>query len=64
MKKWRKGRILRNYTSELDDFLINFDKRLETTSVARQAEEARATALNALRDDPNAEMRTPIWETF
>ena len=43
--------IDRNYQSEMDLFLQEFDKRPEATSVNRKAEEEKYQKLNQLRDN-------------
>jgi hypothetical protein len=62
---WRKKSLLKNYISELDQFLQAFDKRPEATSASRKAEETKYQRINQLRDSSKAntkECSVQIWE--
>lgn len=50
----RKKPLLKNYVSEIDEFLQAFDKKAEASSAARKAEEAKYQRINKLRDNPDA----------
>lgn len=61
----RSQPIYRNYVSEIDRFLQEFDKRPEASSASRRAEEAKYKRIYALRDNPEAKGSSPrIWEDF
>ena len=65
MSFWRKQSKLKNYVSELDQFLQEFDLKPEASSLSRQAEEHKAEWVSKRRDNPNAEKSTmKIWEDF
>jgi hypothetical protein len=49
-----KKPLLKNYVSEIDEFLQAFDEKAEATSRSRKAEEAKYRQISQLRDDPNA----------
>ena len=50
----RKKTLLKNYVSEIDQFLQAFDQKAEASSPARKAEERKYQRINQLRDDPDA----------
>lgn len=54
MAFWQKKPLLKNYVSELDEFLQAFDEKAEATSTSRKAEETKYLQINKLRDNPNA----------
>ena len=54
MAFWRKKPLLKNYVSEIDEFLQAFDEKAEANSASRKAEESKYQRLNQLRDDPDA----------
>lgn len=54
MTFWQKKPLLKNYVSEIDEFLQAFDEKAEATSVSRKAEERKYRKINTLRDNPNA----------
>jgi hypothetical protein len=54
MAFWRKKPLLKNYVSEIDEFLQAFDEKSEANSASRKAEESKYQRLNQLRDDPDA----------
>ncbi len=46
----RKPPMLKNFVSDIDRFLHEFDQKPEATSKARQAEEAKHERIKQLRD--------------
>lgn len=56
--------IQKNYISEIDQFLIEFDKRKEASSISRRAEEAQYAKIFYLRDNPVRKAECKIWESF
>lgn len=51
---WRREKkqpIERNYVSDLDRFLLEFDKRPEASSLSRKMEEATYKRIDELRDN-------------
>lgn len=65
MRIWRKSPIIRNYVSDFDRFLREFDQKPEASSVSRRAEEAKYARLNYLRDHPESDgLSDLIWEDF
>lgn len=54
MTIWRKKPLLKNYVSEIDEFLKAFDEKAEASSASRIAEEFKYKRLNRLRDNPDA----------
>jgi hypothetical protein len=63
---WYKGSVLKDYVSELDSFLKEFDRRSDASSSARKAEEARAALIEKLREDPDFSppTTTKVWDDF
>jgi len=59
-----KAPIDRNYVSELDCFLAEFDKKPEASSASRRAEEKKYARISLLRDTAEAEPVKKIWEDF
>jgi len=58
-------KIERNFVSEIDEFLVEFDQRPDASSPSRKAEESQYKRIGKLRDDPNVEEpKTDIWEKF
>jgi hypothetical protein len=65
MRIWRKGPIIRNYVSNFDRFLLEFDQKPEASSASRRAEEVEYANLNRLRDNPAFDSPCiQIWEDF
>ncbi len=57
--------IDRNYISEMDAFLKEFDERPESQSESRRAEEEKYKRIHDLRDNEQPERKKPkIWEEF
>jgi hypothetical protein len=54
MAFWRKKPLLKNYVSEIDDFLQAFDEKAEASSASRKAEERKYQQINQLRDNADA----------
>lgn len=68
MGLWRKEAkqpIERNYVSELDRFLLEFDKKAEASSDSRKAEEATYRRIDLLRDNETAvDLPAKLWKEF
>lgn len=62
MAIWNKQPLQRNYVSEIDRFLQEFDKRPEASSISRKAEEAKYARIFRLRDKANKDKTVDIWE--
>lgn len=59
------GPLLREYVSEIDDFLMQFDKRSEAQSPNRQREEDKYRDVHAKRDSASEpRVRSRVWEDF
>ncbi len=57
--------IDRNYVSEMDNFLKELDKKPESHSDSRAAEEAKYKRINELRDNSqDTESKSKIWKDF
>ncbi|PWK49935.1 CBU_0585 family protein [Pleionea mediterranea] len=57
--------IDRNYVSEMDKFLIEFDKKPESHSESRAFEEEKYKRVHKLRDEEQAERKPgKLWESF
>jgi hypothetical protein len=56
--------IKRQYVSEIDQFLLNFDKKPEASSHSRRKEEAEYKQLFKLRDHVSKDSTAGIWEEF
>lgn len=53
------------YTSELDDFLANFDKNHPKLSTSQRKEIEKYTRIFNLRDKPNqTELTQEFWDNF
>jgi len=52
------------YTSEIDDFLRELDKKPGATSINRQAEELKYQRIHYLRDFAVRTLDKNGWETF
>lgn len=53
------------YTSELDEFLHNFDQRHPQLSASQRNEQVKYSRINALRDKPTIEgVDSTFWESF
>ncbi len=68
MGLWRKEAkqsIYRNYVSDLDRFLLEFDKKVEASSESRRAEETAYRRIDLLRDNETADdVPTRLWKEF
>lgn len=59
------NKIFSNYVSELDRFLMAYDKSHPGLSKSQQKEIAKAKRIYQLRDDPTAsETVSKIWDEF
>lgn len=57
--------VLKNYVSDTDCFLQDFDHRSEASSESRRQEEQKYRMVAEGRDNPKAvEQRKQIWEDF
>ncbi len=57
MRSWRRKPVEREYVSEIDRFLMEFDKNPLAHSVSRRSEEANylgVGGINEMRDNPGA----------
>lgn len=53
------------YTSEIDQFLKNFDKTHPNLSASQRKEKEKFTRIYQLRDDPKAhEINDDFWDNF
>lgn len=62
---WRKKQpLFKDYVSELDRFLQEFDKKPEASSISRRAEEAKYEQIDLQRD--RTDIKTPavvqLWD--
>jgi len=64
MRTWRKQPIQRSYVSELDRFIMEFDKSPGAQSASRSAEEAKYEKIDRMRDNSNAEVAPTLWNEF
>lgn len=62
---WRRQPLLRNFVSDLDQFLLRFDKKPEASNVWRLAEEKEYQKIAWLRDNPNPKDNAiELWQAF
>lgn len=60
-----KGPVLRNYVSEIDQFLQNFDESNPAHSRSQEKEIAKYQRIYSLRDQANRpESSQTLWENF
>ena len=53
------------YTSELDQFLLNYDQKHPRLSASQRAEKDKYTRVYQLRDNPEqAEPKETFWDKF
>lgn len=61
---FRRKPLERNYISELDRFLMEFDKKEEASSISRRAEEAQYAEIFYLRDNPVRKSESKMMRSF
>lgn len=65
MRIWRQKPLQREYISELDRFLISFDKRACSSSASRRAVEAEYAKLDWMRDHAETTpAKNRLWKKF
>lgn len=65
MRFWWRRPIQRNFVSDLDKFLMEFDKKPEASSESRRYEEARFAKIDWLRDhDEGNQQSSYLWKEF
>jgi hypothetical protein len=58
--------MFKNYISEIDQDLQNFDKQHPSLSLSQQKEQEKYVRIYSLRDNPEQKIKTTktLWENF